>query len=642
MDRKTIIGFVLIATLLTVWMTWNSKKGQLEAEVKKRHDDSIERVNDSVKRVDLAVANSKKKRFDDSIAAIAAKDTLHQYNPDSIRNAQRLEAYGVFKAASKGENKTITLENEKMKISILSKGGRIGQVELKGIKTWDGKPLILFGPDSSHFGIAFFDKSRRRFNTDSLYFSTDAKDVNVSGNDSGSVSMRLYTDSAKTNYIEYLYSLRGNTYMAGFVITFSGANTILADDQSSVDLEWTQKAPSQEKSLKNQQMVSTVSYLFDGEEEVEHLSVSEAETKPVTGELKWVSFRQQYFSSILIAGTHFTNGANVAVNIPSDPFHVKGMSTMVPVPFGRSAKESFPMRFYFGPNEYSELKSHGLHLENQIDLGWNFFGTLNRYVFIPLFSWLGDVFPNNYGLVILLLTIIVKIVLFPIAYKSFLSSAKMRVLKPEMDVLNEKFKEDPMKKQQATMEMYRKAGVNPAAGCIPLLLQIPILFALIRLFPGAYELRQQAFLWANDLSTYDSVWNFGFEIPFYGDHMSLFALLMTVSTLLYTWMNQQMLSPGSTQLPGMKWLIYLMPVMFLGFLNSYSAALSYYYFVSNIITFGQMYAMRRFVDEGAIRAKIEENKKKPAKKSGLMARLEAAQRERQKQLNESKNPKKKK
>ncbi|HET6990837.1 MAG TPA: membrane protein insertase YidC, partial [Bacteroidia bacterium] len=277
-------------------------------------------------------------------------------------------------------------------------------------------------------------------------------------------------------------------------------------------------------------------------------------------------------------------------------------------------------------------KSHNLQLEREINLGSSIFGWLNRYVFVPLFTWLGNNFAS-YGLVILLLTIIVKIVLFPIAYKSFLSAAKMRVMKPEIDQINEKYgKDDPMKKQQATMALYKQAGINPAAGCIPLLLQIPILFTLIRLFPAAYELRQQPFLWATDLSTYDSVWNFGFSIPGYGDHMSLFALLMTVSTILYTWMNQQMLSPGSTQLPGMKWLIYLMPVIFLFALNKYSAALSYYYFVSNIITFGQMFLMRRYVDHDAIRAKIDAHKLKPVKQSGFMQRLEQAQRKRMEEM----------
>lgn len=247
---------------------------------------------------------------------------------------------------------------------------------------------------------------------------------------------------------------------------------------------------------------------------------------------------------------------------------------------------------------------------------------------MPLFDWLGS-FGWNYGIVILLLTFIVKIILFPIAYKSYLSSAKMRVLKPEMDELNEKHKDDdPMKKQQATMALYKKAGVNPAAGCIPLLLQIPILFALLRLFPSVYELRQNGFWWAPDLSTYDSIWDFGFHVPAYGDHMSLWALLMTISTLLYTWMNQQTMSTGP-QLPGMKWLIYLMPLFFLSFLNENAAALSYYYFVSNMITFGQMALMRRFVDEKAIHAKIQDNKKKPVKQSsGFLQRLEQAQRKR--------------
>jgi YidC/Oxa1 family membrane protein insertase len=466
-------------------------------------------------------------------------------------------------------------------------------------------------------------------NTDSMYFHAEGKSFAVTGKDSNSVSFRLYADSSNNaRYIEYRYSLAGNTYMLGCTISFVGFDKVLSEDQSFVDLNWSMNTPSQEKSVKNERAVATVFYNFDGEDGVEYLKETSDDKKTLTGDLKWVSFKQQYFSSILIAKSKFGNNADMAVRTPSDPFSVKAMATVLPVAFGKTAKESFPMTFYFGPNKYSELKSHDLHLEREINLGSSIFGWLNRFIFVPLFSWLGS-FIASYGLVILLLTIIVKIVLFPVAYKSFLSSAKMRVMKPEIDEINEKFgKDDPLKKQQATMQLYKKAGVNPASGCIPLLLQIPILFSLIRLFPAAFELRQQPFLWATDLSTYDSILNFGFNIPFYGDHVSLFALLMTVSTLLYTWMNQQMLAPGSTQLPGMKWLIYLMPVMFLGFLNSYSAALSYYYFVSNIITFGQMWLMRRYVDHDAIRAKIDENKKKPVKTSGFMQRLEAAQRKR--------------
>ncbi len=629
MDRKSIIGFVLIAVILVVWMTINSNKTEKEAAILRHTQDSLARI-DSVQRIADAKIS---KHIADSIAVLP-KDTTVKVNNDSLVAVKKKQIYGSFSSSVKGDNAPVTIQNEKVKATIYPLGGRIGEVELLGLKTSGGKPLILFREDSTHFGLSFFDKERRRFNTDSLYFKIEGKGFTVAGKDSNSIAVRLYADSSSDKYIEYLYSLTGNSYMLGCTINFIGFDKIFPDDQASMDLNWSMNAPTQEKAIKNERTVASVFYNFLGEEGIENLSESKAEKKTMTGEVRWVSFKQQYFSSILIAGTKFGTGGEVGVRVPSDPFTVKAMSTIVPISIGRSAKESFPMRFYFGPNKFDELKSHNLHLEREINLGSSIFGWLNRFVFIPLFDWLGSNFAS-YGLVILLLTIIVKIIMFPIAYKSFLSSAKMRVLKPEIDEITEKYgKDDPMKKQQATMALYKKAGVNPAAGCIPLLLQIPILFSLIRLFPAAFELRQHSFLWATDLSTYDSVWNFGFSIPWYGDHMSLFALLMTVSTLLYTWMNQQMLSPGSAQLPGMKWLIYLMPVMFLGFLNSYSAALSYYYFLSNIITFGQMFLMRRYVDHDAIRAKIDANKSKPVKQSGFMQRLEEAQKKRVQQMKE--------
>lgn len=628
MDKKSILGFVLIAVILVVWMTINSNNTAKEAALKKRYDDSVALASANQK----ALADMVAKHKADSIALLP-KDTATVAGNDTMPAVVKPKVYVAFSTVSK-ENTPVVIENEKLKATIFPLGGRIGEVELKGLKTSAGKPLILFRADSTHFGISFFDKDRRRLNTDSLYFKIEGKGFAVAGNDSNAIRVRLYADTTQAKYIEYLYTLRGNSYMLGCTVSFVGLNDVFPSDQSYVDLNWSMYTPSQEKSITNERAVASVFYNFAGEEGIENLSHTESEKKDLTGEIKWISFKQQYFSSVLIAGTKFNNGVNVAVTLPSDPFLVKGMQTVVPISIGHSAQESFPMRFYFGPNKFSELKSHDIHLERQIDLGWGLFGWLNRFLFIPLFSFLGSHIAS-YGLVILLLTIIVKIVMFPIAYKSFLSSAKMRVLKPEMEEINEKYgKDDPMKKQQATMALYKKAGVNPAAGCIPLLLQIPILFSLIRLFPAAFELRQQSFLWASDLSTYDSIWDFGFKIPFYGDHMSLFALLMTVSTLLYTWMNQQMLSPGSAQMPGMKWLIYLMPVMFLGFLNSYSAALSYYYFLSNIISFGQMFFMQRFVDHDAIRAKIDENKKKPVKQSGFMQRLEQAQKKRLEQMKE--------
>jgi YidC/Oxa1 family membrane protein insertase len=285
----------------------------------------------------------------------------------------------------------------------------------------------------------------------------------------------------------------------------------------------------------------------------------------------------------------------------------------------------FGMRMYMGPNEFKKLKKYDLQLERQIPIGWSFFllAWINEYIVINVFDWLGH-FGWNYGIVILVLTILLKLILFPIAYKTYVSSAKMRVLKPEIDQITEKFKDskDPMKKQQATMDLYKKAGVNPLAGCVPMLLQMPILFAIFRFFPSSIELRQQSFLWAHDLSSYDSILNLPFEIPFYGDHVSLFTLLMTISTLIYTKVNNDMMGTGSSQMPGMKTMMYLMPIMFLGIFNSYASGLSYYYFLANMITFLQMFLIRKTINEDKIYAKLQENKKKPVKKSKLQSRLE--------------------
>jgi YidC/Oxa1 family membrane protein insertase len=297
----------------------------------------------------------------------------------------------------------------------------------------------------------------------------------------------------------------------------------------------------------------------------------------------------------------------------------------VGIPYAGVADEAIGMSLYFGPNKYNILRKYKLDLERQIPLGWSFFlmQWINRFAVLPVFNFLGS-FGWNYGIVILVLTILLKTVLYPVAYKTYLSSAKMRLLKPEVDEISQKYpkKEDAMKKQQATMAMYKKAGVNPMSGCIPVLLQMPILIAMFRFFPASIELRQEAFLWANDLSTYDSVLSLPFTIPFYGDHVSLFCLLMTISTIIYTYMNNQMMGSGAQQMPGMKTMMYLMPIMFLGIFNSYSSGLSYYYLLVNLITFAQMYIFRWFIDEDKLHKKIQENKLKPVKVSGFQKRLE--------------------
>jgi YidC/Oxa1 family membrane protein insertase len=640
MDRKSLIGFGIIAVILTAWMTYSNSQTQKEAELKKKYNDSVAKVDAARK----AEEDKKAARIADSLKKIVvtADTTL---NLDSLKKVQELQRWGMFSASAEGKNEPVIIENERMRVSIYPKGGRVGSVELKDYQTYKQKEekskdhLKLFTNDSTKFGLSFFDINRRRVTTDSLFFQpVAAGNISVSGKESKSVAFRLYADGSKDTYIEYNYTIAGNSDLLGCTVNIVNAGKMIGADQKDVMLTWGMNTPSQEKNIKNQRQVSTLYYQLDGDKDIEELSMAEDETESPTGDLKWVAFKQQYFTSVLIADTKFSTGPVFGIRTPSDPDAVKAMAVETPIPVSQNGNVAFPMKFYFGTTKYKVLKSYDLGLEKQIDLGFSLFGWLNKFAIMPIFSWLSGMF-GSYGIIILLLTIIVKLVLFPIAYKSFLSSAKMRVLKPEIDVINEKFKDgDPMKKQQETMALYRKAGVNPMAGCIPLLLQLPILFALLRFFPTVFELRQSSFLWAEDLSTYDSILNLGVDVPFYGDHVSLFAILMTASTLLYTWMNQQMLSTGN-QLPGMKWLMYLMPVMFLGFLNSASAALSYYYFLSNMITFLQMFLMRRFVDEGAIREKIEANKKKPVKKSGLMQRLEAAQR---RQLEQGKNNGKKK
>ena len=369
---------------------------------------------------------------------------------------------------------------------------------------------------------------------------------------------------------------------------------------------------------------SAIYYKYD-QDDVDYLSDNEEEEESLPTKVKWVSFKQRFFSMSLIADQSFLNGEIRQFLQPSrDPKYELTMSTALAIPANNTQNMDFGMRMYIGPNQFKKLKSFGLELERQIPIGWSFFllAWINEYIVINVFDWLGH-WGWNYGIVILILTVLLKVILFPIAYKTYVSSAKMRVLKPEIDEINEKFKgKDAVKKQQATMDLYKKAGVNPLAGCVPMLLQMPILFAIFRFFPSSIELRQQPFLWAHDLSTYDSILDLPFDIPFYGDHVSLFTLLMTISTLIYTKVNNDMMGSSSSQMPGMKTMMYLMPVMFLGIFNNYASGLSYYYFLANMITFLQMYLIRQSINEEKIYAKLQENKKKKVKKSKFQQKLE--------------------
>jgi YidC/Oxa1 family membrane protein insertase len=374
-------------------------------------------------------------------------------------------------------------------------------------------------------------------------------------------------------------------------------------------------------------MTSTLYYKYD-QDKVDYIPETKNEERYLKNEkIKWFSFKQQYFSSILIADNFLTEPRLKTQTLPGPPGYLKSMYAEAGIPYSSGETKSIGMSMYFGPDKFYTLRKYNLDLERQIPLGWSFFlmAWINIYAVIPVFTFFGNL-GWNYGIIILVLTILLKIILFPIAFKTYKSSAKMRVLKPDIDELAKKFpkKEDALKKQQATMDLYKKAGVNPMAGCIPLLLQFPILIAMFRFFPSSIELRQQSFLWATDLSSYDSIWTFpnGFSIPFYGNHVSLFALLMTISSILYTKINNDMMGSTQQQMPGMKTMMYLMPVMFLFWFNDYSSGLSYYYLLANLLTFAQIYLIRAFMDEKKIHAQIEANKKKTVKKSGFQKRLE--------------------
>ncbi len=627
MDKNSVIGLVIIGSILIGWMFLSKPSAQEQARVKHMQDSVVQ--FDSLQKVKLAATllnkkNNKGGLSSDSTVALT----------DSAKAIIQKSAYGDFVEASKGENKIITIENDVMKVNVSTKGGRIASVQLKSYKRFDGSPLILFDADSSTQNIAF-SAYGKPFTTDSLYFTPDGDAFNVTGANSKSLSMRLYAGS-KGKYIEYVYTLTDSEYMMSCRINTAGMQDIIANTSSDLKFNWQMRTPMQEQNKQTQQRASTV-YYNNMENDVDRISEGTEEKKSFDTKVKWVAFKQQFFTSILIADNSFDKHTDVESAMEhTSAKYVKNYTAQLSIPYNPQQNGSFGMRFYFGPNHYKTLKKYDLHLEKQIALGWKIFGWINRFLVIPIFNFL-DSFHMNYGIIILILTIILKLLLLPIAYKTVLSSAKMKVLKPEIDEINEKFKnEDAVKKQQATMALYKQAGVNPMAGCIPVLLQMPILIALFNFFPASIELRQQGFLWAHDLSTYDSIYNFGFDVPWYGDHVSLFALLMTVSTLLYTWSNSQLMGTQN-QMPGMKWMMYLMPILFLGFMNSYSAGLSWYYFLANMITFGQTWVMQKYViDHDKLHAKIQENKKKPVSQSKFQQRLEQMTKERQVQAGKKK------
>lgn len=531
---------------------------------------------------------------------------------------------GPFGAANSGSSAPVILENEKLKVQISPKGGRISSVELKGFKTYTQKPLIMFSGEGNKFGL-IFGAAGKNISTNDLYFTPSGSSLKVAKSDSASLTMRLTYSEGK--YIDYIYSLKGDSYNVGLTIATKGMQDVVAPTQKELILNWETVLKQKEKDLASEHRYSSA-YYKQGDESVTHLSLTASEKKDITeGKIKWFSFKQHFFSNVLIAKNSFDKGELEVITSP-DLNTVKGFSAHMQIPFARQEATIFPMEFYFGPNQLNILEKQGFEIEKQIDLGYWPLKYINRWIVLPVFNFL-EGFGWGYGLIILVLTILLKTVLLPLTYKSYLSMAKMRVLKPEMEEIKDKVGDDnPTLLQQEYLKLYKKAGVNPLGGCLPMLLQLPIIMAFFFFFPNLFELRQQSFLWMEDLSTFDAFFQLGFTLPFLGDHISLMCILMTISTLIYTYFNNQV--SGATG--QMKYIGYITPIIFFGVLNSYPAGLNYYYFLANMLTFAQQYIIRMFVDDKKIHAQIQENKKKPAsekKKSGFQQRMEDYMRQQQ-------------
>ncbi|GET34384.1 membrane protein insertase YidC [Prolixibacter bellariivorans] len=635
MDRNTISGLVLIFVIL-IGFSYFNKPSKEEVEAAKRKRDSIEQVQAEQQRIAeqkaKEVTTPKEQEKPDSTVA----------NSTSVEN--RKDEYGAFGDAAVGTEKFITMENNLMKVKVSTKGGRIYSVELKDYKTYDGKPLILFKGDANRFGLNFFSQNRS-IETDNLYFTPSVsedslvvtgpkvpkgKEGRIGFNEdhpgkSKTLTMRVNAGNGK--FIEYVYTMKYNSYMMGFNIRSKGLSQ-LTGQNAYMSFNWAIDVPRQEKKSKYGEDRYTTIYYKYHQDEVNSLSSSKSDSKDLTTAVKWIGFKQLFFSSILIADNSFTSAKIKNDKTEDNPNYLGHFSADVSIPVDNAQTQEVPMEMFFGPNQYNVLKQYKLQLDQELNLGWTVIGWVNKYIVIPAFDFLRR-YINNFGIIILLLTIYIKLIISPFTYKSFLSQAKMRALKPEIDEIKAKYgKDKSMEAQQATMALYKKAGVNPMGGCLPMLFQFPILIAMFRFFPVSIELRQQSFLWAHDLSSYDSIFHLPFTIPFYGDHVSLFCLLMTVTNVFYIKMNNEMNAAGTQQMPGMKTMMYMMPVMFLFIFNNYAAGLSLYYFLSLLFTFLQMFIFKKAIDEDKIRKQITAKQKKPAKKSKFQKRLEDMARQR--------------
>lgn len=619
MDKNTIIGFLLIGVALFAFSWFNRPSPeQIAARQQQAQLDSIAQAVQAER--DMVV-----KKDSIEFASQLAEAT------DSVKLNYFESMYGVFASSASGEQQFETLENDKVKVKLSTKGASVYAVELKEYKKYDNNPLILFDGEDMSFNMTLITASNQVINTKDLFFES------AKASEDNSVTMRLSTTGA--GYMDFIYTLRPDDYMVDLRIEAVGMNGVLSPKMNTLDITWDQRVRQLEKGRKFENQHTGLFYKLQTAN-VENLNQNKDEDKSIPDRLKWIAYKNKFFSTILIADDGFTESTLTTRMLPEDDAeHLKQMKTTTSTSFDVLGRDATHLTYFFGPNKYDMLKAYDkgvvkeeqLDLDNLIYLAPKFFRPINKYFILPIFNFLGNHIAN-YGLVIFILTLIVKTCLFPLTYKSYMSTAKMRVLRPQVEQINAKYpkQEQAMEKQRETMELYSKAGASPLSGCLPMLLQFPILIALYWLFPTSIELRQQSFLWADDLSTYDSIVSWSTNIPFissfYGNHVSLFCLLMTAVNIIYTRYNMKLTDTGQQQqMPGMKVMMYMMPLMFLFIFNQNAAALSYYFLVSTLITILQTTVFRLAINEDKLLLKLEENKKKPQKKSSFMKRLEEAQ-----------------
>jgi len=612
MDRNSIIGIILIFVILVVWGILNQPKQ--EEIIRKR------KIADSLAQIQKKEIISK----DSSVFYDTIKENEEK---NFVKDTSSLyERYSDFAIAAKGEQKIYTIENNLIKFAVTTLGGRPYSVELKLFKTFEGKPVILFHGDSTVFGTNFYYKNKLIF-TNNLYFTPTHENQHIKISDkSDSISFQLKINDNK--YIEHTYILHPNSYFVDVKIKLVGLDEIVTRQTNVLDLTWEQYIPQQEKSKKNEKLYTTI-YYKHFQDEVEFFRTrtnKQFQEINIPTKLDWIAYKDQFFSTILIrTQTPLENAHIKMINLPENHIYLAKFSSEVGLYYENGNNSTINLQFFCGPNKYRLLKKYKeLDLKSIVSVGKGLIKWINQYIIISLFDFLNK-FINNYGIIILLMTIIIKIGLLPLTYRSYLSMAKMKALKPKIDEINKKYpKGKEVEKQKAIMELYKKAGVSPLGGCIPQLLQFPILFAMFRFFPTSIELRQQKFLWADDLSSYDSILTLPFTIPGYGDHVSLFTLLMTISTIISIKMSDQS-SSSSQEMPGMKFMMYLMPIMFMFILNSFSAALTYYYFLANLIGILQNWIFAKMIDEKELLQKMEikaARSSEKKKKTSLYDRLE--------------------